>query len=129
MLERSDSAGRALRRASLLEALREQTKELHTRAERSGIIADILHGRATRDGYVLLLQNLLPVYRALEAQLAEHAGSPLVGPFVPQELPRADSIEADLRFLAAETSVPPALPATADYVDAIMQASGGDGSR
>src|ERR1700753_1091711 len=104
MLERSDSAGRALRRASLLEALREQTKELHTRAERSGFIADILHGRATRDGYILLLQNLLPVYRALEAQLAKHKGSPLVGPFVRPELARADSIEADLHFFSAETT-------------------------
>src|ERR1700744_585786 len=122
MLERSDSAGRALRPASLLEALRERTKELHTRAERSGFIADILHGRATRDGYILLLQNLLPVYRTLEAQLTKHAGSPLIQPFVRGELARADSIEADLRVLSAPTSASPVLPATVDYLDAIMQA-------
>src|ERR1700753_1437169 len=115
MLERSDSAGRALRRASLLEALREQTKELHTRAERSGFIADILHGRATRDGYILLLENLLPVYRTLEAHLTNHGGSSLIQPFVRAELARTDSIEADLRALSAPTSAPPMLPATAHY--------------
>jgi len=129
MLERLDTAGRSLRPASLLEALRERTKDLHTRAERSGIIADILHGRATRDGYVLMLRNLLPVYQALEERLASHAGSPLIGTIVRPELTRAVAIEADLKSLSAEAPTLAVLPATANYVNAIVQASAGDGGR
>src|ERR1700761_1104771 len=129
MLERTDIAGQSLRPASLLGALRERTRDLHVQAERSGIIADILRGRATRHGYALLLRNLLPVYQALEGQLARHAVSPLVRPFLRPELERADAIEADLKFLADETPALAALPAAANYVLAIEEASGGDGGR
>jgi heme oxygenase (biliverdin-producing, ferredoxin) len=129
MLERLDGAECSLRPARLLEALRERTAELHTRAERSGIIADILHGRASRDGYVLMLRNLLPVYQALEERLVRHAASPAVGPIVRPELARAGAIEADLASLAADASALPVLPATDSYVDAITRAADGDGSR
>jgi heme oxygenase len=139
MLERTDHAGRALRPASLLEALRERTRDLHTRAERSGIIADILRGRATREGYELLLRSLLPVYQTLERQLAQHGASSRIGPMVRPELDRAGAIAADLRYFSisdvpisdiGEEQLPAkAGPATARYVNAIMAASGGDGSR
>jgi len=129
MLERADIAGRSLRPASLLGALRERTRDLHTQAERTGIIADMLHGRITQHGYALLLRNLLPVYQALEAHLAGYAASPLIGPIVRPELTRAGAIEADLRFLSVETSTLPVLGAAADYVQAIERASGGDGGR
>ncbi|HTO61991.1 MAG TPA: biliverdin-producing heme oxygenase [Bradyrhizobium sp.] len=129
MLERTDRAGHGLRPASLLGALRERTRNLHARAERSGIIADILQGCATREGYALLLRNLLPVYQALERQLARHAGSPQVGPLVRPELERAGAIAADLLHLSASVAEMPVSPAAARYVDAINAASRGDGSR
>ena len=129
MLERVDRAGCSLRPARLLEALRERTADLHTRAERSGIIADMLHGRASRDGYVLMLRNLLPVYQALEQQLERHAGSSTIGQMVRPELARAGAIEADLTSLSAEPSALPVLPATTRYVDAIDRAADGDGGR
>ena len=129
MLEKAGIAGSSLRPASLLEALRERTRDLHTQAERSGIISDILRGHATRDGYVLLLQNLLPVYVTLEKHLTIHAASTLLGPMVRPELMRAAAIEADLRSLSAKTAELQELRATANYVDAIEQASSGDGSR
>lgn len=129
MLERLDGAECSLRPARLLEALRERTADLHTQAERSGIVADILRGRASRDGYVLMLRNLLPVYRALEDRLGRHAGSPAVGRIVRPELARAGAIAADLASLAAEPSALPVLPATARYVDAIDRAADGDGGR
>jgi heme oxygenase (biliverdin-producing, ferredoxin) len=129
MLERTDAAGHSLRPASLLGALRERTRDLHTQAERSGIIADILHGHATRDGYALMLRNLLPVYQMLEEQLARHAGSPLVGPIVRAELARAGAIENDLQFSSREVLAAPVLPAAAKYATAIAQASEGDGGR
>jgi heme oxygenase (biliverdin-producing, ferredoxin) len=129
MLERSDIAGHPLRPASLLEALRERTRDLHMQAERSGIIADILQGRATRHGYVLLVRNLLPVYQALEEKLTEYAASPLVGPLARPELVRAAAIEADLRSLSGDATATPMLPAAANYVNAIARASRGDGGR
>src|SRR5262245_31129308 len=86
MLERLDGAECSLRPARLLEALRERTADLHTRAERSGIIADILHRRVSRAGYVLMLRNFLPVYHALEERLERQAGSPAVGLIVRPEL-------------------------------------------
>jgi heme oxygenase len=129
MLERTDNAGRSLRPASLLEALRERTRDLHTQAERSGIIADILHGRAPRDGYVLLLRNLLPVYQTLEQQLTRWAWSPIMGPFIRPELARAGSIENDLQVLSTGVPAGSVLPATAKYVNAILQASEDNGRR
>jgi heme oxygenase (biliverdin-producing, ferredoxin) len=129
MLEKTDIAGQSLRPASLLGALRERTRDLHTQAERSGIIADILRGHATRNDYVLMLRNLLPVYQALERHLAGHAGSPLVGALVRPELTRAGAVEADMLLLSADASALPILPETVDYVAAIERAAGGDGSR
>lgn len=118
-----------MRPARLLEALRERTADLHTQAERSGIIAEILHGRASRDGYVLMLRNLLPVYQALEERLVRQAASPAVGPIVRPELARADAIAADLASLTSDISAFPELPETANYVDAIARAAERDGSR
>jgi heme oxygenase len=129
MLERTDEAGRRLRPASLLGALRERTGELHTQAERSGIIADILRGRATRDAYILLLRNLLPVYQALEEELAKMSGSPLIGPIGHTELARAGAIASDLRHLSVDVAAVPLVPETADYVAAIREASKGNGGR
>jgi heme oxygenase len=59
--------------------LREATADLHRRAERSGVIADLLHGRATRSGYALWLRNLLPAYRNLEAALCTPGASARFG--------------------------------------------------
>lgn len=129
MLERTNDAERLLRPASLLEALRSRTRDLHTQAERSGMIADILRGQSTRAGYALLLRNLLPVYRALEEQLTGAARSPLVGPLVRRELPRAGAIRDDLKSLAVDIAALPVLPVTAEYVDAIVRAGMGDGGR
>lgn len=129
MLEKTDGAECSLRPARLLEALRERTADLHTKAERSGIIADILHGRADRDGYVLMMRNLLPVYQALEQGLQRRIASPVVAPVARSELARANAIEADLAALAADWSTWPVLPEAGYYVDAIVRSAEGDGSR
>jgi len=145
MLKRVDEAGRQLRPASLLEALRERTKALHTQAERSGIIAEILHGRGTRAGYALLLRNLLPVYATMEAELARHHGSSGTGSVFCPELNRAAAIGSDLGHLLDTWSSTsqgtsqgtwqdtwqelPLLPAACDYVAAISAASAGGGQR
>jgi len=131
MLEHVSNAGRVLRPASLLEALRERTKALHALAERTGIVTEILHRRASVVGYALLLRNLLPVYRAMEQSLAAHGTSPVVGPIVRPELYRTDAIVADLDALAKlhRFNELPQLPEAARYADAIGQAAEGAGVR
>lgn len=131
MLERVSEAGRELRPASLLEALRERTKQPHALAERTGIVADILHRRANVTGYALLLRNLLPVYRTMEHALAGKRSSAVVGLIVHPELDRAAAIEADLRIIASLYGIVdlPLLPEATRYVDAIRRASEATGSR
>jgi heme oxygenase len=131
MLERVSEAGRELRPANLLEALRQRTKTLHALAERTGIIAEILHRRAGVLGYTLLLRNLLPVYRTMELALAERRTSPLVGPIVHPELERTAAIVSDLEVLAQLHHLVdvPQLPEAARYADAIGRASEGSGVR
>ncbi|MGJ4952776.1 heme oxygenase (biliverdin-producing) [Bradyrhizobium sp. HKCCYLS20291] len=130
MLDRVDSdhidrAGRSVRPASLLEAMRERTKALHVTAERTGIVAELLRGRGTREAYALLLRNLLPVYETLEAELLRHAASPVTGLIVRPELNRSAAIAADLAQLDATNL--PLLPETIAYVGAIREAGGGEG--
>jgi heme oxygenase len=53
---------------SLPEALRAATRELHGRAERAGVMGELLRGRLARERYVALLRNLHGLYVALEAR-------------------------------------------------------------
>jgi len=55
--------------------------------------------------------------------------SPAVGPTVRSELTRVAALEADLSQLSVSASDLPVLPETANYLEAIEQASCGDGSR
>ena len=85
---------------SLSTLLREGTRAQHVRAERSGFIADLLRGRGQRAGYVLLLRNLLPAYRALEQGLEHHGASPVFAGLAWPALFRASALERDLDVLA-----------------------------
>jgi heme oxygenase (biliverdin-producing, ferredoxin) len=90
---------RATSPGSLSGALRERTQAIHARAERSGIIKDVLRGKASRYGYALLLRNLLPAYQELEARLERRRQTPGVWAFARRELYRARALEADLQAL------------------------------
>ena len=94
-----------------LDAVKAATWALHTRAERSGIVADILAGRAGRDGVALLLRNLLPVYLVLDASRFGEPG-----------LVRAAAIEADLRMLSPDL-FPALLPEGRAYAERVQQAA------
>ena len=61
---------------SIVTALYLRTRNLHLEAERSGIIRELLRGNASRNGYILLLRNLLPAYQAMEQGLARHRKTP-----------------------------------------------------
>ncbi|MGJ4895314.1 heme oxygenase (biliverdin-producing) [Bradyrhizobium oligotrophicum] len=126
-LDRIETAGRSARPASLLQAMRERTKTLHVTAERTGIVAELLRGRGTRQAYALLLRNLLPVYETLEAELLRHQGTPVMGRIVRPELHRSAAIKLDLAWFDA--SHLPLLPEAIAYVRAIQEAGAGSGHR
>jgi heme oxygenase len=87
----------------------------HVQAERGGIIAEILAGQASRGGVTLLLHNLLPVYRILDASR-----------FCPPALARSEAIEADLRLLSPDIE-PILLPEGRAYADRVLEAAQRDG--
>ena len=115
----------------LANSLRERTHALHTRAERSGIINDVLCGKASRYGYALLLRNLLPAYRQMEAGLEQHRETPGVQAFARREVYRAQALEADLQALyGVEWARSLALlPAGEQYGLRVAVAAEGDGGQ
>jgi heme oxygenase len=108
-----------------------RTKTLHVEAERTGIIRDMLRGEASREGYALLLRNLLPAYQAMEQGLERHLRSPGVGVLAQYRLDRAPTIESDLVALcgAGWSHDLPLLAAGDLYAQQIAKAAEGDGSR
>lgn len=93
-----------------LDAIKDATWHLHTRAERSGVIADIIAGRASRLAVALLLRGLLPVYQVLDGSVFGGAA-----------LARTAAIEADLRVLAPGVDVV-LLPEGTVYADRVRAA-------
>lgn len=118
-------------RSILSSALREQTHELHARAEQSGIVGDILVGRATSQGYVLFLRNLAPAYEQLEISLDRHRHTPGVGDFARRELYRSSALETDLTALVGPNwrdLAPPPVAASQRYARRIAAAAAGSGA-
>jgi heme oxygenase len=106
------------RPGGLVARLRERTRDLHREAERSGILRELLHGRASRAGYALLLRNLHPVYTVMEMSIMLHAGDPGVRRIALHDLRRRDALASDLRRLSGEgwETTLPLLPAAGMYV-------------
>ena len=106
------------------------TKALHVKAERSGMMASILRGQATRRSYGLMLRNLLPAYVELEKGLQSHRDSLVVGAFARPEIYRVQALEADLDSLegASWRERLVLLPEAKAYADAVARAAAADGS-
>lgn len=117
--------------ASLVTALYLRTKALHVEAERTGVIRDLLRGEASRDGYILLLRNLLPAYREMEQGLERHRNSPIFATLANYRLDRAPAIESDLLSLCGRgwRGTIPVLNAADAYAQRIAKAVEGDGAR
>lgn len=115
--------------ASLSSTLRDRTQNLHRRAERTGIVSDLLRGRATRRGYAIFLRNLHPVYRQLEMGLERRRASPAIAALARREVYRASAIAADLVSLSG-ADWPDRLPLTTagrDYADRVAASAEGSG--
>jgi len=117
-------------RTGIVASLYVRTRALHLEAEQSGIIADILRGEATRNGYILLLRNLHAAYTAMEQGLAHHHRTPGLDRLSAYRFDRAGAIAADLDALCGNnwTTAIPLLPAGQNYEGVITQAAEGDGS-
>jgi heme oxygenase len=83
----------------LADRLRGATRALHARAERSGIMPELLRGQLERPAYCRLLRNLHALYAALEAGLARHATHPQLATIDDPRLARTASLAADLAAL------------------------------
>ncbi len=101
--------------ATGLDAVKAATWTLHTKAERGGIVADILAGRARREGVALFLRNLLPVYQILDTSVFSWPG-----------LARSASILTDLQILSPEAE-PALLPEGEAYAERVRQVVGQGG--
>ncbi|KQW41997.1 MULTISPECIES: heme oxygenase (biliverdin-producing) [unclassified Roseateles] len=85
-------------RPSLTARLKEETRDLHALAERSGVMPDLLRGRASLSVYCALLRHLHAIYAVLEAALDQHAWDPRLWR---PELRRLRALEQDLEALQA----------------------------
>jgi heme oxygenase (biliverdin-producing, ferredoxin) len=117
--------------ASVVTALYLRTKTLHVKAERTGIIRDLLQGEASRQGYILLLRNLLPAYQAMERGLESHRGSSALAALAGYKFARAPAIESDLAAMCGEDRIYdiPLLVAGKQYANRIRKAAEGNGVR
>lgn len=104
---------------SLVDQLRARTASLHIKAERTGIIADILARSASREGYALLLRNLLPVYQCLESTPSPTMDDREWKDVFCIEVRRAEAIERDLDELSGRSwrNTLPVVPATRSCVE------------
>lgn len=105
--------------------LRIHTQCVHKEAERSGLIADLLHGRAARPDYAAYLANLLPVYERLEHHLAAGPSLAALRVFAAPALFRSAALRQDLAAIGGGGSP---LPEARAYADAIDRAARGDGA-
>lgn len=100
-MENADGAGDE-RAPTVVGSLRLATRDLHLAAERSGFMRELLRGRGSRAGYILLIRNLWPVYEALERGIQQHADLPAVRTAHDHRLWRAGPLDSDLAQLAGE---------------------------
>jgi heme oxygenase len=116
---------------TLSTSFRHRTSLLHGQAERSGVVQDMLRGRVTREGYALLLRNLLPAYQQMEAELERRRFQPAFHGVAQRAVYRAGTIEAALSALYGRqwADMLPLLPAGQAYARRVETVAGGDGTR
>jgi heme oxygenase len=114
---------------SLTAALRERTHDLHTVAERSGIVNDILRKKIDRRGYAMLLRNLLPAYQSMEDGIERLRNDRPFDTFANPDLYRAAKIASDLHSIFGSdwSAELPLLEAGERYASHVAEASHGRG--
>ena len=117
--------------SGLADRLRQGTRPLHVRAERSGILAELLRGRASQDAYALLLRNLLGVYEEMESGLERGREHPAIRPLACPAVYRTAALRSDLDALGGPEWAQslPRLPSGSRYAQRVSDACRGDGTR
>jgi heme oxygenase len=107
----------------LADFLRAGTRALHRRAERTGIVAELLHGRASVADYAVYLRNLLPVYKCLDHELVRRSAQDGWQTLAAPAMLRAESIVSDLEAIcgAGWAQKLPVLGAAVQYCERIEQ--------
>lgn len=108
----------------LSEALKEATKEVHTRAENAEFMRNFQKGQVTREGFKLVMASLYHIYVALEEEIERNKHNPVYSPlYFPEELHRRVALEQDMAFWYGprwQESIP-FTPATQHYVERLHE--------
>lgn len=109
----------------LIATLRAATRKLHTRAEKSGVVAEFLRGQASVRDYTVYLRGLWPVYLRMEKALLRNHAVPELRGMVRRDVFREPAIRADLTELAGPRfdSALPWLPEGKRYAERIDELS------
>lgn len=107
----------------LSKIMRRQTWPDHERAEFSPFEQALVKGTISKEAYVDLLVNVLPVYEMLESRIEELADDAIAGPLLVDGLQRVPSITADLDFFSTDWRSMNVLPVTSEYVARIAEAT------
>lgn len=106
--------------------LRQVTQDDHQSAESSKFITTLMAGERSARDYTLLISQYHYIYAALEQEVRRLAHQAELSPIFDLALERSANIDGDLAVLLPAHSfeqLPPALPATTEYVEAIHAAA------
>lgn len=109
--------------ATIMERLRDETRDLHASAEGKAFQRRMLGGELSRDEYVEWLGQMLHVHRALEAPLRERWASDPAFAALREEQFQEPYLIADLAALDDDPTAHAPLPATAALVADIERAA------
>lgn len=100
----------------LSQTLREDTRELHTYAEKRPLQGEFVSGRTTRPRLAAYLSQLQHIHAGLEAALHQHAAHPAVAALSPHTAAHSTHLQQDIPALD-ETASTDALPGTRTLLD------------
>lgn len=105
------------------QALRERTAAVHSDAEGSAFITELLSGKRSKEDYIALVGQLYFIYEALEAVAKTLKADPTTTAFISPQLTRLPALEADLAFLIGDDwrEIVTPLPATVRYATRIRE--------
>jgi heme oxygenase len=98
-------------------SLRDHTAEHHKRAERSEFQRMLIAGRLPVSGYIGWLEQMLCVYRSLEAHLASGNGAGRYTGVDVEAWRRTPHLERDLAHFGRDATTPSPVPATGALVE------------
>jgi len=109
----------------LADKMKAKTWDLHKKAERTGIVGDILKRQISLEAYALYVRNLLDIYEALEKTMIKTSSPTSFQPFFDPALFRTKFLRQDLKTLksALNQSEFSVLDITNQYVENIETAA------